>query len=138
MAQCVCKQTIASFLSQIRQSMYVQCNIQVRSCNHCCPRKAVSITHSECVSLSLALVIQDCKVCAPYYVICGLSGTVIFYHTISQTAHFRKNSTEYKMSILIFFTTLSEIFFILIQIEWDTIINVHWYSCQVPINLVRF
>ena len=56
---CVCKQTTASFLSQIRQAMYVQCNIQVCSCNHCCPRKAVSITNYEHVSL--ALIIQHTK-----------------------------------------------------------------------------
>ena len=59
----LCKQTIASFLSQIRQSMYVQCKIQGCSCNHCCPRKAVIITHSERVCLSLALAIQAKRVC---------------------------------------------------------------------------
>jgi len=36
--------------------MNVQRNIEVRSCNHCCSGKAMSITYCECVFV--ALVIQ--------------------------------------------------------------------------------
>jgi hypothetical protein len=69
------------------------------------PRKEVSFTHSERVSLSLALVIQHTKRMR-HVVIYGLPGTAIFYHTISQMAHFLEKSTEYKMCIFIFSTKL--------------------------------
>jgi len=32
--------------------MYVERNIEARSCNHCCSGKAISITYSECVSVA--------------------------------------------------------------------------------------
>ena len=35
--------------------MYVQRNIEVRSCNNCCSGKAVSIAYSECVFLALGI-----------------------------------------------------------------------------------
>ena len=34
-------------------------NIEARSCNHCCSKKAISITYSECVFV--ALFIQHAK-----------------------------------------------------------------------------
>jgi hypothetical protein len=36
-----------------------ECNIEVSSCNFCCRGEAVSVTHSECVSVTL--VIQHTK-----------------------------------------------------------------------------
>jgi hypothetical protein len=39
--------------------MYLQRNVEVRSRNHSCSRKAIAIIHSECVSV--ALVIQHGK-----------------------------------------------------------------------------
>jgi len=53
--------------------MCVQRNIEVRSCDHCCSGKAISITYSEFVFVVLG---------APYIVICGLPGCTIFYHII--------------------------------------------------------
>jgi len=35
--------------------MYVQRNIEARSCNHCCSGKAMSITYSECVFVALGI-----------------------------------------------------------------------------------
>jgi hypothetical protein len=32
--------------------MYVSCNMEARSCSHCCRGKVVSITYSECVSVA--------------------------------------------------------------------------------------
>ena len=34
---------------------HIQCNINARSCNLCCSEKAVSNTHSECVSVALGI-----------------------------------------------------------------------------------
>jgi len=63
-----------------RQAMFEQCNIKVRSCNHCCSRKAINITYSECVFV--ALVIRHAK-CMRRVVINGLSSSSIFFHIIS-------------------------------------------------------
>jgi hypothetical protein len=38
-----------------REVMYVKRKIEVRSYNHCCSRKAISITYSECVSVTLCI-----------------------------------------------------------------------------------
>ena len=35
--------------------MYVERNIEGRSCNHCCSGKAVGVTYSECVSVALGI-----------------------------------------------------------------------------------
>ena len=45
--------------NQTRQVMYVQCDIETRSCIHCCSGKAITITYSECGSV--AWVTQHAK-----------------------------------------------------------------------------
>jgi hypothetical protein len=50
--------TKTAIYKQDRQCTYKR-NMEARSRNHCCSGKAVSITHSECVSV--ALVIQHAK-----------------------------------------------------------------------------
>jgi hypothetical protein len=56
--------------------MYVQRNIEARSCNHRCSEKAVSITYSECVFV--ALLIQH-AMHMRHTVICGLYRSTIFF-----------------------------------------------------------
>jgi len=68
------------FLKSTKQAMYVQHNIEARSCNHCCRGNAISITYSECVFV--ALVIQH-AIRMRHIVICGLSSSTIFVHIIS-------------------------------------------------------
>jgi hypothetical protein len=55
--------------------MYVQRNIEERSRNHCCRRKTISITYSECVYV--ALVIQHAKAKALLHI---LSSVACLYH----------------------------------------------------------
>jgi hypothetical protein len=55
---------------------------EARSRNHCCRGKALIIKHYAYVFSSLSY--PACKAHAPYYiVICGLSGSTIFFHIIS-------------------------------------------------------
>jgi len=61
-----------------RQIMYKR-NIEARSHNHCCRRKVISITSS------VALIIQHAKHMRCVILICGLSASTLFFHTISQT-----------------------------------------------------
>ena len=54
-----CADLIPTFARQERQSLYVQRNIQTRSSDHCSRGKAIRITCSECVFVTL--VIQHAK-----------------------------------------------------------------------------
>jgi hypothetical protein len=59
--------------------------------------QAVSITHSKGEFAGYAK-----GMC--HIVICGLSGSTIFFHIISKCHYFQKKVTEHKMCILIFST----------------------------------
>jgi len=65
--------------------MYVKRNIEEPLCNNCCRGNAVSVTCYE--YMYVALVIQNTMLMRPT-VICGLSSSTIFFHTVSQMARF--------------------------------------------------
>ena len=65
-------------------------NAEARSCVHCCSRKSICITYSECVFV--ALVIQH-AMCMRHIVMCGLPGSTLFIYVISQTARFSKKKS---------------------------------------------
>jgi hypothetical protein len=78
-----------------------KCNVEARSCNHCCSGKAISITHSECAFVALG--IQYAKAYAPYCsAIRGrLFGFTVFFSTLSQTARVSGGKTvEHKICVL--------------------------------------
>jgi hypothetical protein len=65
-----------------RHSMYVWCNTEVRSCNHCCSRKGKSVTYSRSVFVALGIK----HAMRMYHIIfCGLPDSTIFFHTVPYT-----------------------------------------------------
>ena len=60
--------------------MYYKRNIEVRSCNHCCSGKAISIIQPECVFVALGI---QHAMHMRHTVIFYLPGSTIFFHIFS-------------------------------------------------------
>jgi hypothetical protein len=85
-----------------QQESTVNHNSEARSRDHCCGGKAMRITYCECVFV--ALCIQHAKR-SRHIFICGLSGSTIFFHVISEKTRFSGEKViQYKMRILTFST----------------------------------
>jgi hypothetical protein len=108
-------------------------NTEVPSCNHCCHGRAISITYSECVSVTLS--IQHAK-CTCHSVV--LSVASLAPHYLINSTIFIKKVTEHKACILTFSTKLSKTFPIIRIIQQQIVINIKTSSCKVSITVVRF
>jgi hypothetical protein len=64
---------------------YVKSNIEVRSSNHCCPRKPVGTEYYACVCPYYCVSYQASKshLFSAVLYICGLSSTTLFFQIIS-------------------------------------------------------
>jgi len=122
--------------------MYVQRNNEARSCNNCCGGRAVNITYSDCVFAAIG--IQHAM--RMRHVICGVPGSTIFFHVISQTARFsekkkkkkKKRTLNIKCVFWFSLQLLSETFLTPTRTEWNVITNVHdssCYSCPILMTL---
>jgi hypothetical protein len=62
-------------------------NIEARSLNHCCRWNAINITYSEGVSIAL---LTQLAMRMRHIFICGLYGSMIIFHIISQKELFSR------------------------------------------------
>ena len=103
-------------------------NTEGRSRNRCYRTKATVVTYSVCVCV--ALVIQHVKGLPPpyYIVICGPSGSTIFFDIIINGMIFGKKVIEH---IIVLLQILTETFLIATRILRNIIINILRFSCKV-------
>ena len=86
------------------------------------------------VALGIQHVMRMC-----HTVVCGLSGSTLFFHIVSLTAQFsEKRFFDHKMCVLVFFTNFSETFLILRSIERDIVKNIYFSLRKAPVIIVIF
>ena len=108
--------------SKMLTVVYIQRNTEERACNHCCSRKAVSITYSECVFLALGM---QQAVRMRHIVTFGLSGCIAFFpHYLISGTIFGKTLPNIKCLFLFSLQLLSETFLILRRTERDITKNI--------------
>ena len=83
--------------------MYIQHNMEMRSCNHCYSGEAVSSTYYECMCVTL--VIQH-AMHLHHIVVHGLPLSTVFFHFISYMARFKKKKKLLHTCVLISSTTV--------------------------------
>jgi hypothetical protein len=120
-----------------RQQRRYQRNVGARSRNLGCSGKAINITSSECVSVTL--VIQIAVRMYRIILSCVAPPSLPYFSTLSQKLMiFGKILWNIKCVFPFSLQLLSETFLILRRTQRDIIINVHRFSRKVPVILVRF
>jgi hypothetical protein len=123
---------------QNRQCTYKR-HIGARSRNHRCRGKATSITYSECVCVSVALVIEQAARMRRIILSLVTCPAVPYFSTLSHKRHdfWKKKLLNIKCVFWFSLQLLSEIFLILRTIERYTVMNLHRSSCRVSVILVK-
>jgi hypothetical protein len=85
-----------------RPALCVECNIETRSCSHCCSGKPISYVYWVCVC---SLCYPACNVRAPYCHLWAVQLYRILQYLIKWYDFQEKNVTENKMCVLISSTT---------------------------------
>jgi hypothetical protein len=84
-----------------------------------------------------SLLYPACNARAPYCHLWPARLYLIFQYYLINGTIFEKEVTEHKMCVVIFFTNLSETFFV-DRNERDVTKNVYWSACKVLVILVGF
>ena len=136
-----------------RQVMYACCNTEVHLCNHCCSGKGICITYSLSLSPVCVRVRVRTRACVCvcglsdparnvhvlYYIAtCGLSGSTIFFHIISQRAQFLEKKLLNIKCVFWFSLQLLTETLLILRTEQDIIKKVLRSSCKLHVILVRF
>ena len=125
---------VTSAISAMWLLMYVQRNIEARSCKQCCSGQAIMIAYSACKFV--ALVIQHAKR-KHHTVICGLPDCTVFLHIISKQQKFGRKSNNTKCAFWLSVQLLFKIFFVIGTIKRDVMTTVHTALCGVSVVLCR-
>jgi len=107
----------------------------MRSFNHCCCEKAMSITYYECVLVALGI---QHAMRIPNFYLCLLRLYRIFPHYLINAMIFRKKFLNIKCVFWFVLKLLAETFLLLKRVQLDVIIKLRRSSCKVPVILVRF
>jgi hypothetical protein len=135
---CTVRVTLDTGKTQKWQAVYISTLNWGAFANSCCRRKAISITYSECVSVTV--VIQHAMGLRRIVLPSVTSLALPYFSTLFHKHHDCRGKIPYwTYSVcFVFSTTLSEIFLILGRPERDIIINIHRSLCKVSVIFVRF